>query len=113
MKACILALFLSLALSSTAFAGAQDFTLVNATSGPICYVYISASNDNNWGEDVLGEAECLASGDSIEIGFDGSSQAMWDLRVEDGKGGTEVYKGFNLMEVSEITVRGGGKASYK
>ena len=101
-------------LSGTmAFAGPQDFTLTNNSGSNICYVYISASDTNDWEEDVLGADDCLSPGDSIDVSFNAGSQAIWDLRVEDENGNYEDYQGFNLNQISEITVLGGGEASYR
>lgn len=113
MQNAVLGLFMVLAFWSFAHAGDQDFVLVNASSSPICYVYISPSNANSWGEDVLGAGECMGTGESIEITFNGTSQKLWDLRVEDSNSNGETYKGFNLMEISKITIKGGGKASHQ
>lgn len=113
MRNVLFGVVMSLAMLSFAHAGDQDFELVNASSSPICYVYISPSNANNWGDDVLGSGECMGTGEAIDITFNGTSQKLWDLRVEDSNGRGETYRGFNLMEISQITVKGGGRASYQ
>lgn len=100
-------------ISSPAFAGSQDFTLVNGSASSICFVYVSPSNSNDWGSDILGAEECLAPGQSVDIAFDAGSQAMWDLRVEDNDSGQEDYLGFNLNAISKVTIKGGGQASYQ
>lgn len=113
MRKGYLGLLLALAMPITAQAGDQDFTLVNASKSVICYVYLSPSNANTWGDDVLGAKDCMGSGESIDIAFSRTSQKLWDLRVEDADGKGETYRGFNLMEISEITIKGNGKASYQ
>ena len=52
----------------TVSAGDQDFTLRNRTGYTIEQVYVSAANDNNWGEDILGR-DTMKDGDSTEIQF--------------------------------------------
>src|SRR3712207_5253889 len=49
-----LALMLVVAGTSTAFADPRDFTLINNTGQVITEVYVSPSNQTDWGEDVLG-----------------------------------------------------------
>lgn len=114
MKKCLLLLSaLILLAAAPAHAGPQDFTLVNGSASLLCYVYISPSNSSDWEEDVLGADQCLEPGESIDIAFDAGSQAKWDLRVEDDKKNYEDYRGFNLMQISRITIQGGGKATYQ
>ena len=99
--------------ASSAFAGSQDFTLVNNSASNICFVYVSPSNSDDWGSDILGADECLEPGQSVDIAFNAGSQALWDLRVEDDNGGKEDYHEFNLNAISRISIKGGGKASYQ
>ena len=113
MKKALLALLLLVLGATPALAGKQDFVLVNASSSEICFVYVSPSNSDDWGDDILGRNECMPPDSSIEIVFDAGNQAMWDLRVEDNDGNYENYSGFNLMKISEITIKGGGQATYK
>ena len=108
-----IALLLTLMLSSTAFAGAQDFTLVNQTGKHITHVYVSPHNVNDWQEDVLGQ-EILGNGDSVEITFSGGERAaIWDIKVlfEDGSG--RFWENFNLKTISVITLKSNGRASYE
>lgn len=100
-------------MAPVALAGSQDFTLVNGSASNICYVYISPQSSNQWEEDILGADECLAPGESIDIEFDAGNQAIWDLRVEDENGNYEDYRGFDLNKISEIVLKGGGKAQYR
>lgn len=111
-KLCAFA-FAFVIMASSAFAGPQDFTLINNSASDICFLYLSPSRSNDWGGDVLGVDECLTSGESIDVVFNGSGEAAWDLAVEDLEGGREVYSGINLMEVSEVFIKGGGKAALR
>ena len=102
-----------LLVPAAAMAGPQDFVLVNGSSSYVCYVYVSAEGTSDWEDDVLGVDDCLAPGDSVRINFNAGNQAVWDLRVEDLDGNYEEYYGFNLNRISQITIRGGGQASYQ
>lgn len=49
-------------------AGAQDFTLVNATGVEIDKVYIAPHSSDDWEEDILGQ-DTLADGQTVDIKF--------------------------------------------
>ena len=88
----------------TSTAGAQDFTLVNATGVEINAVHISPHSANDWEEDVLGQ-DTLANGAQVDIHFKrGEKAAMWDLRVEDKGGNPIEWKNLNLLEISKVTL---------
>jgi hypothetical protein len=90
--------------SSSTAAGAQDFTLVNATGVEIDKLYVSPHDADDWQEDVLGR-DTLPSGQSVEIKFSRSEKApLWDLRVEDSKGNSIEWESLNLMEISKVTL---------
>jgi len=100
----------------TVSAGDQDFTLRNRTGYGISEVYISAANDNDWGEDILGR-DTMPNGDSTEISFSHSESACtWDLKIVFSDEESAIWKGFNLCEISEISLKYEGKrptATYK
>jgi hypothetical protein len=84
--------------------GDQDFTLVNKTGIEIYSVYVSPSNSDDWGEDVLGQ-DTLDDGDSVDIHFSRKEKAkLWDLRVEDSEGNYVYWEDFDLLEISKITI---------
>lgn len=109
----VLGILFCLALGTPAFAGYQDFDIVNKTGYDIYYVYVSASNDDDWGEDVMDE-DVLEAGQTVHIRFSGSSnQDMWDIMVEDGDGNQTTWEGFDLSEVSKVTLYPKGRAEYE
>ena len=108
-----LLLLLTLAFSATAFAGAQDFELVNNTGADITHVYVSPTNVNDWQEDVLGR-EVLMDGDSVVITFGGGERATyWDIKATFETGDSIFWKNFNLKSISTIVLQGNGDASYR
>ncbi len=58
-----------------------DVQIVNQTSGDICYVYISLSTEDSWGEDRLGDSEIIGAGQSATIS--GLQPGTYDMRAED------------------------------
>jgi hypothetical protein len=57
-----------------------DVTVNNALTTPICYVRMSPSEAENWGQDRLGAQEVIAAGDSRVFTLPGST---YDLLLED------------------------------
>jgi hypothetical protein len=85
-------------------AGAQDFTLVNATGVEINAVHISPHSANDWEEDILGQ-DTLPNGQKVDIHFKrGEKAAMWDLRIEDKAGNPIEWENLNLLEISKLTL---------
>jgi hypothetical protein len=99
----VLALVFATAATS-AFAGDQDFTLVNKTGVEINSVYIAPHSSDNWEEDVLDE-DTLADGEEFDIKFSRKEKTkMWDLRVEDSDGASIEWENLNLLETSKVTL---------
>src|SRR5687767_10265148 len=61
-------LFVLAAGAGSMSAGDLDFTLVNDTGLTINEFYVSPSNNDEWGEDVLGR-DVLAHGERLDITF--------------------------------------------
>lgn len=84
--------------------GAQDFTLVNQTGVEIDKLYIGPHNEDEWGEDILGQDK-LPSGQSVEIKFSRTEKAaMWDLKIEDKEGNSIEWENLNLLEINKVTL---------
>lgn len=104
---------LLISFSSLAFAGAQDFSLVNNTGVDIHYVFITPHHANDWGSDVMGK-DSLPNGSSVAISFSpGDKATFWDIRVEDLAGNFLMWENFNLKEISTITIKASGVAEYQ
>src|SRR3954462_10415207 len=88
----------------SASADQRDFTLVNQTGRTITNAYVSSSNNDNWGRDVLGR-DILPSGNSTGILFSGGArgQCFYDIRVVT-RGGNEgeMYE-VNLCSTTTVT----------
>jgi hypothetical protein len=83
---------------------AQDFMLVNQTGVEIDKLYIGPHDQDEWGEDILGQ-DTLPSGQSVEIKFSRKEKAaMWDLKIEDKQGNSIEWENLNLLEISKITL---------
>jgi hypothetical protein len=88
-------------------AGQQNFTLTNNTGHTVVTLNVSASNENSWGEDILGR-DTLANGESASITFPhGETQCNFDIRATYDDGGTTDARGVNLCTISTVTLTAG------
>lgn len=96
LKGAVVALAL---FAGTLPAAAQtvEFTLINNSSQSLHYFYTTPSNEDSWGEDLLGPDGTLEAGyeGTVTIG-DGSDQCLYDFRFETGEGA--------LLEVAEVNI---------
>ena len=103
MRKLLMAAALSMAaISTAAWAAAQDFTLKNRTGHVIVTLNVSPSTSNRWGPDILGR-EVLANGEDASVTFDrDEDQCSFDIRVTYDDGTANDERGVNLCEVSEV-----------
>jgi hypothetical protein len=89
---------------SAAFAGDQDFTLVNKTGYQIDYVYVSAVNAKSWGGDIMGK-DALADDASVNITFHNDTTACkFDLKVTYNDKTDASWGNIDLCTVSKVTL---------
>ncbi|MBF0310878.1 MAG: argininosuccinate lyase [Magnetococcales bacterium] len=106
LRLSILAAGLALGISGSAWAGAhQDFSLSNKTGYVLDKVFVSPTNEEDWGDDVLGR-DTLDDGDTVDIHFDrDATPCKWDLKVSYMDYNESVYwRGIDLCSVSKITI---------
>jgi hypothetical protein len=85
----------------------QNFTITNNTGHVLTTLNVSPSNENSWGEDILGR-DVLANGENAEISFErGETQCQWDIRATYDDGGTTDARGVNLCEVATVNLTAG------
>ena len=83
-------------------AGQQNFTLVNNTGHTVVTLNVSASNENSWGEDILGR-DTLANGEQAQVTFDRhEDQCSWDIKVTYDDGTNNDLRAVNLCETTEV-----------
>jgi hypothetical protein len=82
----------------------QNFTVVNQTGHTVMRLNVSASNDNNWGPDILG-SQVLPNGQSADVTFNrNESSCLWDIRATYDDGGTTDIRQVNLCEVGTVNL---------
>ena len=108
----VLTAFVVMVMASVAFAGPQDFTLINNTGYPIYVVNVSPSNTDNWEEDILG-SQVLGNGEHLNVSFNVGDQRQWDIQAvfEDGSG--LAWMGIDLFSVVCIILNGDGTATLQ
>ena len=115
LKSAVVALCLAVvALASMTLQATQqrrnlDFTLVNRTGLTIMEVYLSPTNSDEWGEDVMGK-DVLANREKVDIVFSSTeTECNWDLKVVDEDDDSIEWTKLNLCTASEITLIYEGK----
>ncbi|MCC7367258.1 MAG: hypothetical protein IT306_02480 [Chloroflexi bacterium] len=100
----MLALALVIGSVSTAFADPRDFVLNNATGRVITEVYVTPSNLDDWGEDILGQ-DVLEAGQSVTIKFSRFKEGdcYYDVKVIVVDGGEGELNQVNLCETQTVT----------
>ena len=114
LRVFVLTVALMLLANAPAFAGAQDFVLVNNTGSTIYNVYCSPTGSNNWEEDILGDTGTIAPGASVTIRFDARENVQyWDLLVVFDNGVQYPFAEIDLFSVSQITVNSDATANFQ
>lgn len=94
----------------------QDVKVINKTGVEIHKMYISASDKNDWEEDILNK-DTMPTDTELDITFGAAEKSQyWDLRVEDSDGTSMTWEKIDLFTISEITLNFDGKdatATYK
>ncbi|ORU00685.1 hypothetical protein D081_0667 [Anaerovibrio sp. JC8] len=114
-QAFFLAVMMMFAVSGTAMAGSQDFTLVNGTGRTITYIYLSPSNESTWiYQDELGPNSVLYPGQDIFMRFDPRDGVQyWDVKVVYDNGVEDYWMGLDLYRVYTLTIRPGGASTIE
>ena len=106
-----LLLLVALVFAATTWTQAQtvlDFKLVNNTGYTFYAVYLTYTDTEDWGEDILPDA-MVEDGDVIDISFDyvdDETICTWDLKLtEDASEETWVYLNeLDLCEAKIVTI---------
>ena len=69
--------------------------ITNSTGFPITEIYVSASNSEDWGTDLLA-GRTLAVGETERVDLSRYSAEIFDIRLVDRDGDSYTYSGFNV-----------------
>ncbi len=112
LKVFFLAALFVMSYASVAFAGAQDFVLVNNTGFPIYVVNVSPANTNSWEEDILG-SDILANGQAVQVNFGAGNTQYWDIQAVFEDGSSLAWYGIDLLSYYQVTLNNDGTASLE
>jgi hypothetical protein len=93
-----------LLFAQSALADPRDFTLKNNSSVDISFVYVSPTDTNDWGDDVMG-SDLLPAGQSVDISFrkfDGVS-CNYDVKVMGAQGQEGYLYKVDLCHIDTVT----------
>ena len=110
----LFAMIMALAVSGTAMAGSQDFTLINGTGQTIREIYLSPTKSSEWiYQDELGR-NVLRPGQDIFLDFDPRDNVQyWDVKVVYGNGKEDYWYALDLFRIYSLTIRPGGASSIE
>ena len=112
LRVFFLAALFVMALSSIAFAGAQDFVLVNNTGFPIYTVNVSPASSDNWEEDILGK-QVLPNGEAVQVNFGIGNTQYWDIQAVFEDGSSLAWYNIDLLSVAQVTLNNDGSATLE
>ena len=112
LKVFFLAALFVMAYASVAFAGAQDFVLVNNTGFPIYKVNVSAASTNSWEEDILG-SDILPNGSSVRVNFGAGNTQYWDIQAIFEDGSSLAWYNIDLLSTYQVTLNNDGTATLQ
>src|SRR5688500_16665352 len=107
MRAFVFAACMTLVVAQSAVGQNRklDFELLNRTGLIIAELYVSPSNDDEWGADVLGK-DILKAGESVEIEFSrGETTCNWDVKIVDEDEDDVIWEKIDLCKAAHITLR--------
>lgn len=115
LKILLLTLIMAIAVSGTALAGSQDFSLVNGTGKAITQIYISPASASEWiYQDELGPTAVLYPGQDLFIWFSPKDGVRyWDLKVVYETGKEDYWYNLDLFSIYSVTIRPGGTATIE
>jgi len=101
-----LAALLLVAAIAPAAAQTVEFTIINDSSVDLHYFFTTPSNENNWGEDLLGDSGILEAGyqATATIG-DGSDQCLYDFRFVMENGAELVEPQIDICTLDSYTIQ--------
>ena len=93
-------------VSAAQAADPRDFVLINNTGDVIDFIYVSPSNQTEWGDDVLGQ-DILENGAEVTILFPSArftpGDCLYDIKVVTASGNEGQLGQVNLCETHTVT----------
>jgi hypothetical protein len=94
---------LSVCAVTTASAANRKVDIINETGRTMTEFYASATNADDWEEDILG-ADIMEPGDTFEIDIDdGTGACRFDFKAVFTDGSSHVRRNVNVCSISSFT----------
>jgi hypothetical protein len=96
-------LFLLLGVFSVSAQSLPTIRIVNNTGYDVCYIFISPSDSEEWGDDFL-EGQILSNGESFtaRLNYPLSSIDTYDVGIEDESG--DIYTKFEITVTNNLRI---------
>jgi hypothetical protein len=102
MMGCVL-FAAQLSMSASVYAADRRVVIVNNTGVPMTNFYASASETNDWEEDILGR-DILDDGEEVRVNIDdGSGECMFDFKGVFKGGQSVVKKKIDVCHIGKFT----------
>jgi len=89
----------------TATAANRHVDIINATGKTMAEFYASATNTEDWEEDILG-SDTLANGEVFDVDIDdGSGACKFDFKAVFTDGTSHVRRAIDVCTISQFTYR--------
>ena len=105
----------ALSVASIAFAGDQDFTIVNNTGMSLGSMYVAPESDSkSWGNELF-KGKVLPSGNQVEITFSAkNTECEYAIAFKDSEGNEYEIHNVDLCSITELRLsKSGDSILYK
>jgi hypothetical protein len=104
---------LSLFSANNSSAQALTYDVVNNTGVTLVDVFVTPSETNNWGNDILPNS-LFENGATISVTIpaDYGSTCMFDMKITDAAGGHITFTGIDACRLITLQINGDGTYQY-
>ena len=111
----LIAVIVVLSFSSVKNSSAQALTydVVNNTGVTLVDVYVTPSETNHWGNDILPN-HLFENGMTISVTIpaDYGTTCMFDMKITDAAGGSVIFSGIDACRLVTLKLNGDGTYEY-
>lgn len=94
---------LAVGLTAPTAMAADDYGVVNKTGMVITHLYMSPSNEQSWGDDIL-TVDVLDNNEECGIEFDPSDEeCKYDIKIVDDSNKAWIVAGIDLCQYTKVT----------
>ncbi len=100
-------------LSKLSNAQALSYQVVNNTGVTLVDVFVSPSETNHWGNDILPN-NLFENGSTITVSIPAEfgSTCMFDMKITDAAGGNVTFTGIDACKLVKLQINGDGTYEY-